>query len=226
MAIKVFIHIPKCGGSTMRDKMLSFFKKNQVLKIYHNDPEKGYYSSLSYQTKYPDLLTSNVKAICGHIPYQEIQQSLAGKDHTIISLIRDPVDRAISNINYMKTKPNHSGHKFSLTITKDNLFSYLSKRNDISYQANYLGLEYFGSIKAILDNIGIYKLDNYKKALFDIGIISNFEEHVDIKNITTSQPAAASDKYRLLSKNDLAKEDLLTLKDIYYIDYELLSAAS
>tara|TARA_R110001583_G_scaffold192940_1_gene360209 strand:+ start:3384 stop:3656 length:273 start_codon:yes stop_codon:yes gene_type:complete len=72
---------------------------------------------------------------------------------------------------------NHSRHHFPVRITKETFFNYI-KHNNSSFQYNYLG----GA--DLVRNINIYKLSNYKEALFEAGISSSIDDDVVIKNIT------------------------------------------
>jgi hypothetical protein len=222
----IFLHIPKCGGSTIRDVMLSKFSRDRIIRIYSDNEKINSYSATSFLNKFSAGLPADIDAICGHINYEQITEVVSLKDFRGFSLIRDPIERAISNINYMKLSLKHNGHRMATSVTKDNLFEHISKLRLVNYQFKFLGGSNVRNIDAISDEIKLYKVDSYKVALQDMGYIMGGDV-VTIRNVTKDllkQPAILEDA-QLLSISDLCKEEIEELRRLNYLDYKLLSAA-
>lgn len=216
MSIKIFLHIPKCGGSTVRDKIISRFKgEGRVLKIYSENPEKDYYSRDSFLRDFKSGLPDGVKSICGHISHSDIAPIISDKNCEIFSLVRDPIERVISNLNYMLINPGHSGHQSSLKVSEENFFDYLVGHNK-SFQYDFLGGD------DLIKNVKLYKLSSYKKALYDLGIIRSLTDDITIKNITKEKNKSSK---QLFSFDMLTSSQVDTLVELYEKDYSLYKSA-
>lgn len=109
--VDVFLHIPKCGGSTIRSAIMNKYSGKNVVRVY-GDREKGYNFSVSnFQSGFLSLKSNvEIKAVCGHIKYQVFHDYFAEEIDSLrfFSFLRDPIERGISNINYMKANDSSS----------------------------------------------------------------------------------------------------------------------
>ncbi|TCS41945.1 sulfotransferase family 2 domain-containing protein [Reinekea marinisedimentorum] len=213
----VFLHIPKCGGSTIRDKIINNYKgSGRVIKLYNDNPEKDYYTVETFKDNFRDGIPNDVSAIIGHISYDELAVVIDINEWNAFSVVRDPLDRAISNLNYMRINPNHRGYSMAARVTKSSLFEYLRGTSKM-FQYEFLGRG--------AENVKLYKLENYKKALFDLEIISSLNEDVEIKNITEVKKIKNGSDLELLSLGDMSSDEVQELKLLYSVDYDLYESA-
>ncbi|GAA6167804.1 sulfotransferase family 2 domain-containing protein [Sessilibacter corallicola] len=137
----IFLHIPKCGGSTIRDKIIQRYSAaGRVFKLYNDNPRQDYYTPRTL-TKFlaeNEELPKTVKSIIGHISFEELSLLIDMKGWEIFSVVRDPIDRAISNLNYMRINQNHRGNSHAMKVTENSLYSYLCSL-DGALQSKFLG---------------------------------------------------------------------------------------
>jgi len=101
----IFIHIPKCGGTTLRENILLNYYANEVLCIYKAyNPEfskpigiENFISSLSEERK------NEIKIIIGHNVYYGIHKLFPNKIPKYITFVRNPARRIVSLYNWMRT---------------------------------------------------------------------------------------------------------------------------
>lgn len=114
-SILIVMHIPKTAGSTMRTFILDQYEPGQVYRSYR---EYGYGKQ--------DRFTAQTRCIIGHEPFGTHHRKLT-KPYTYVTMLRDPVERVLSEFHYLKRWPRHD-----LYISAE-----LEKRNwDLDY---YLG---------------------------------------------------------------------------------------
>ena len=101
-SIYVLVHLPKCGGRSVRKIFQSIFGADKVLDLYidlfddkpNNELIEGFYNRTIDLSKY--------KAICGgHIDYLTDRTVYQGRKPLLVSLVRDPLERFISYFNYL-----------------------------------------------------------------------------------------------------------------------------
>lgn len=65
------MHIPKCGGSTIRSALMNKYSGKKVVRVY-GDRDKGFNFSLANFIKNFSLIKSDfeVSAVCGHVNYK------------------------------------------------------------------------------------------------------------------------------------------------------------
>lgn len=181
-----FCHIPKCGGSTVRS-----FLRSRFSKLKKESPSDRYYISVyGKKRRIGDInldkleevrevqTTGNLLGIIGHYTISEIRKYYPeGYVYgSIFSLVRDPLERIVSNINYMKSIVTHPGYEWASRIDHKNLkdcLSSMAKSGSGSYQCTWLGMNcQEGSylterqIEAeILERIVCYKIENIRDAV-------------------------------------------------------------
>ena len=97
----VYLHIPKCGGTTLHSLLEAWYGKDAVHRERHN----GLYFYASSQL-------ASKRVFSGHYDFYSTQ--LVPGRKIIISFLRDPVDRLISLYNF------HKAHR-SEVVERDNL---------------------------------------------------------------------------------------------------------
>jgi hypothetical protein len=94
-----FIHLPKCGGTTIVEALENWFGIDQVCQLppttrLHLDPLPR------------DVVAS---AVYGHVPYPII--GLFDGEPTVFSMLREPVSRTLSAYLYLQDKTEHPLHR-------------------------------------------------------------------------------------------------------------------
>lgn len=123
----VFLHIPKCGGNSIKDALrnatltLRLWEDNSYVYISNAsvvELEKilKKETSEAFSTPHDSILRvseylllyymhmglRNIQCITGHIPFSEIAYRNYGDKYAMVTLLRDPVDRWISEYYYRK----------------------------------------------------------------------------------------------------------------------------
>lgn len=192
----VFYHIPKCGGTSLRDYLYKILElKYNRSQIYYPRLTKQYrpaYGNKNLSTihEYQNVLDcvgvdylNDIKAVLCHIRYDTEYLSFKKVPNIVDMLVmRDPVDRLISHYNFFDTilfdgRPIHD-------LSIDQLRLYCESRGNVMFQ--YLrgrtDTGYIGGIddaRRNIDNIK-YKttLENLNDNLEDIG--NNILEDLNI----------------------------------------------
>lgn len=120
----IFLHIPKCAGSTFRYHVLRNFNREEVLdfprdlKLNTKRPvsDRTYFkkATLKLLSDLEEETKEKIKVICGHwIPYG-IHEHF-DKIPRYVVFVRRPIDRVISSYNFLSTHyHNKSLAKYSL----------------------------------------------------------------------------------------------------------------
>jgi hypothetical protein len=110
----IYIHIPKCGGSTL----------NHVLRSNYSDEERFYVDPSAVRrsrkelSSLPEDRKSNFRLLHGHLSYGWHEH--LPQDATYFTIIRDPVARVVSHYNYVRFRTDHS-HYLRETVQKEDM---------------------------------------------------------------------------------------------------------
>nr|WP_320136354.1 sulfotransferase family 2 domain-containing protein [uncultured Amphritea sp.] len=120
--IDVFLHIPKCGGSTIRSMIMNKFSTNKVVRIYGDQGFGFNFSRENFIKNFSRVKDENdIKAISGHVDSNTFRDNIDEEleNFRFFSFLRDPIERGISNINYMRFNINHRSHLKALIINRE-----------------------------------------------------------------------------------------------------------
>jgi hypothetical protein len=245
-----FLHIPKCGGSTVRQYIRTSLRSNscqtdprKTIFVYGNSGKIGDFNTDSdglpgLASECPPAIT---KAIIGHFTYESLEKYL-GHCNTYscsFSICRHPLARLISNMNYIRTNPSHKAFNFFSSIDQDNLFSYCKSAgmNDAStFQLRFLtGLDHSDVINDVSHAINlaksrvkIYKIENSMLALNTNVCYIPQSMNVKVVNATrkrldgSSQPSTVPP---FLEWEKLSNPEKEELEGIYCPDFTLWNSS-
>jgi sulfotransferase famil protein len=99
-----FFHIPKCAGTSVWASLYDIYGTRHVY-LANNRGRREEFASL------PPAGRAAYSAVGGHAPLSYFRELLGdmGRYHKIVTL-RDPVDRAISEYNYIRAQSAHPRH--------------------------------------------------------------------------------------------------------------------
>lgn len=90
----VFIHLPKTAGTTLRYIIEAHFNESDICPLHNRNEFEGLKNQYLEQFSY----------IRGHVPYELVEKMLTSK-RTWITMLRDPVERYISQFFFLQAKP-------------------------------------------------------------------------------------------------------------------------
>lgn len=109
----IYIHVPKCGGSSFGAALrLRHIASQATIRLGRGDPAlQGEARILSdYARRQDDLrhrITAGKRVIAGHVQYDPDLHDGAASGYRFVTLLRDPVDRFVSHYHYLQRRhPN------------------------------------------------------------------------------------------------------------------------
>lgn len=100
----IFLHIPKTGGSTLHGIIHRQYRKGQWLSVKNNRQAEAF-GELS-----PDE-RDKIKVLKGHQAFGHHTKFRNPDKVAYITMLRDPIERIISNYYFILERPNHHTHK-------------------------------------------------------------------------------------------------------------------
>ena len=173
------MHIPKTAGTTLRYTLYNHTRSEDIYPSYdtlQNKQNGKYKPGKDFIAEgMQELFPSKFHLLMGHLPYQ-FQKHFAIKPK-VISFLRDPLQRTISNILHLKRK----NPRFS-AMSPEEIF--IDRRTGLENMQCRL----FGYHKR-RDNFN-QALENLDKSAF-IGITERFEESIELLNQIFNWPLVA-----------------------------------
>ena len=101
----IFLHVPKAGGSTLRqiflDQYSNVLAKNEI-HIINRTRDAKHFSGVD------EGLRLNYRLLLGHLPFGMHEYLSNGFQY--VSMIRNPLDRVLSDYSYSKSNKNHEAY--------------------------------------------------------------------------------------------------------------------
>lgn len=133
----VYIHVPKCGGSSFGAALrMRYILSQSSISLKQGDPRlKGREYILSDFTardaELKLLMDRKVKLISGHVRYSRALHQSGTFKYSFVTLLRDPVQRFVSHYNYLQRHhPN--------TNRPDTLDAFLDTEDAARIASQYL----------------------------------------------------------------------------------------
>ena len=121
----LFLHVPKCGGTSMVAALRDQFPADQVFDTYHVEMDT--------------IETENYRFITGHFGYRDVAQLPFKR----VTVIRDPIDRFLSHMYYWKARAENgrpNGHFADAVVTRslEELLDHMEEGNPVPPMDNLL----------------------------------------------------------------------------------------
>ncbi|MEZ4519738.1 MAG: sulfotransferase family 2 domain-containing protein [Chloroflexota bacterium] len=98
----IFLHIPKAGGTTLRELMARQYPADQFLNLRNDRQIDADLQAL------PQLRRDQLRGLAGHVTYGT--HTCFNQPGTYFTFLRDPVDRLVSHYAYVRGNPRHFLH--------------------------------------------------------------------------------------------------------------------
>jgi len=171
VATSIFLHIPKTGGTTLRQLMTLNYNSDQVLSIY------GSLSSVILQCREEISTSQKPSLIQGHIPYG-VHRFMNIRTANYFAFMRQPVYQLYSDIQYSIERKGHGLHRH-FKDSGGEPETWASIAGEFSYyrnnQCHYLSGTFF-SQEVTLAGLN-QAIDNLWKCKF-VGVFDFYEESV------------------------------------------------
>jgi len=173
----IFLHIPKAGGTTLRDIISRQYPKKSILTISHFKDSLNTIDKLSIHQQ------KTLKIIQGHLLFG-IHKRLANPV-SYISMVRNPVDHILSGYYYLLRSPAHPLYKH---VKKANMSFEEYLTSGINHMTNNPQVRTITGV-GILDpkeidfgrcpNVLLEQaINNIKKHFIAIGVTERFNESI------------------------------------------------
>jgi hypothetical protein len=212
-----FPHIPKAGGTTLRNLFYQAFGTDNCLRVWN--PKAGAQVSANDFETYNNI--EDYSVILGHLPIDKFLKNSAAKSKImrgeieILTAVRDPIDRLISLYNFIRVNPKHPMHgKLQNIAAVDFLFS-----QEPNFQIRFLSKSPAKSISSVLTSMTVFPLEQsitlLKKHLEDSQEITLND--IEPKNRTADRPGASN----LFKRDMLSHGQLERLSKTHDLDLQL-----
>jgi len=211
----LYIHVPKCGGTsiTRAIKRTHFIsevlnRKKGIVSIYGGASRRSAEileeSIGSYRIKLAmySLSVSHNNVILGHIPYDNRFYDNFSENWNFVTLLRDPVERWYSEFYYTQKKTTNSPNSISFP-TKE----YLESKPAKIFATNYM--RHFSSIPELYDfnDLNDFNMENIDWNFAEEQAISNLKNFRvvgfldDLEGFKNSYKKAFNKKLKIGHKN-------------------------
>ena len=131
-----YIHIPRCGGQSIQHRLAEYYGHSTCLRVgpFENG---GDIQIESDEEMWRNSLRS-AKVVYGHYPWPILRRlisKLSLPNFIPLGLVREPLERAISEFCYIREERRHPERQFCLEATIDD---YLLNRHYSNIQCHYI----------------------------------------------------------------------------------------
>lgn len=174
----IFVHLPKCGGTTLNRIIEWEYPPWRVFSVDPSFFRWSYHRLLQWP---PDRL-ARMKVFKGHMPFG--LHKLLPQQSTYITVLRDPVDRAVSEYYYALSRVVHPAHRKVKRLT---LEQYIRSTSHNNVQTKLIAGVYSGydflAGKCTSETLEVAK-DNLSRYFSLIGLTERFDESLALAKLT------------------------------------------
>jgi len=210
----IHLHMPKTGGTTLKKIIKKNYPRSNVFDVYLDHQQ--------LETRLQEIAEKDVKCLQGHMPFGV--HHVFKQPSTYITLLRDPVDRIISEYYFIRSIPWHNSH---LKVSKMSLEEYQESPMNQNLQTHYILGGKFGSPLSEEDFEQAKK--NLETYFSVVGITDMFDESLFLlmkqfqwantlytkANVTKKRPA----------KHEISQETIEKIKENNRTDIKLYEFA-
>lgn len=220
-----FLHIPKTAGTTFREILQKHFRGCNVQPSRFVKLKKRGYPHFLYPVELAEREIEDCRYLSGHYPF--IYRHLLGANCQVLTFLRDPVERAISNLNHFKLNNN-----LFKELSFEEIYEYV-KASMNNMQVRFLaGRSYDNDISLIQSEcISERTLDDAIKNLhvcFLVGISEEFDRSVQLleKKWQTKLTGKSIPKKNVARKKIILQDGFLQrIKSDNFYDIQLYNIA-
>jgi len=172
----VFVHLPRTGGTSLtRDFFPKVFRPDQRFSV--DNPLPGYQvGSVPQLQGLPPRVQKRLGLIVGHMPFGVADALTGAGPWHYVTLLRDPVERVVSEYHQVRTEPSHPAH---VLVQNLSLIDYV--RGNFGHAHNgmtrYLANEVYGATFSSSSAMLRHALANARRCLL-IGFTQRLSEFV------------------------------------------------
>lgn len=206
------IHIPKTAGTSFYKTLISEYSEKGITRIDMNKKDRININKIHQDHAY---ISKGTKVIHGHYTFPQIQSALTiSKNIPVITWLRDPVERVISNYYYLskilKMELDESRKDLNvLNRMQKTLLEYASVETCRNRMTRFLG----GIALEDLKFIGF--VENYSEDLKELSKIMNWKKYEEVKVNTTGSK----------NKREVSSEVRAEIASMNQLDIELYNRA-
>jgi Sulfotransferase domain len=217
--IYFFPHIPKAGGTTLKQFFYKKFGRGNTVKVW--DPNFGADVSKVNFEDFEGRLLINSSAVVGHLPVHIFMKNQYMKDKynagkvKIITTVRNPIERMVSLYNFVSLNEIHPNHE---KVKAADPLEFMLKQQS-NFQYNFLKFDKIDSVDEIFDVMEVCSTENSIKFFGDFfrnEIDFNLED-VQIKNKTSRFSSNGS----LFGLDEIPSDVIEELSDKHSLDLAL-----
>ena len=201
-----FIHVPKCGGTSLNEAFKKSISKSLFLKSYKIDSVKTIkrasalgvdYLTVRREILNQKLANQSLRYFTGHAPCSAATRERFDDEWTFVTVLRNPVERLISEYFFNRYKKlNHNKHDLSLE-------EYL--QTDMGKENGYRYIRYFAD-EGNMNNPEATEeaIENLKKIKL-VGILENMQPFARRFEEVIGKPLTM---VKNRNKNPISKEEI------------------
>lgn len=163
----IFVHIPKTGGITFKNMLISNYKETDVVKWQKPECNRTV-------EELHNFISQGKPLIMGHIDFAILNQE-AFDNYKLITFLRNPVDRTISHYVHFQTSKLIDHEPYKGMPFEEFLETFAARNWQCQFLSNHKGLA--SSIENESDMLS-EALKNLEEKIFFVGLTEEYDESV------------------------------------------------